>query len=316
MSFVFDVNNSTITGAQAMFKLKTLLVSAGWVVKSSGDGLSAFSSSSDIISSGSGGANGLANTTAWFRIQMPLANSVRREFMIQRNNANTNWIIKYSYSANFTGGSPSATASPTATDSQTLQNGGGAFFSTDSTYRWNAAADNAAPYGFWMGCFPTGGGSPSGGAFCLFPMDSGTFPVADIDPYAIYSSNTSSFIVSDFQSNTKAWIRKGLSNETFVSVGACEVLSSNVVIFPGTSGSTGVGPNPHDGYDNVIAIPFGAYGLTTPWPLGLKGISSFVKWNGSNRTTGDTLSIASSGAKDRITYKDVNLPWNGSTPTI
>jgi hypothetical protein len=311
MSYVFDVNNSAVTGAQAMYKFKELLKTAGWVVKSSGDGLSAFSSTTDIITSGSSGANGFANSNAWVRIQMPIANGVHREFILQRSSSNILWTILYSYSVGFIGGSPSATIAPTATDSKTINPG--SFFTTDSTYRLNIAADNAAPYGFWMGCFPIGGGSPSGGAFCLLPIYSNA--TQDVDPYVIYAESSSSFTISSSLINTpNTWYRKGLSGELFQIVSACKLIcvnDSGNSCFP-----SGVGVNPHNGNDDVIDIPFSSSPATSGilWPYGFKGLCSFMKWNGSSRTTGDTLSLA--GSKDRIIYRDVNLPWNGSSVLI
>lgn len=310
MAFVFDVNNSTQTGGDSMFKLKQLLVSAGWVVKSSGDGIS-FSATGDVIS------GAMTTTTAWFRIQQPLVNSVNREFVVQRNNNNNQqWIILYSYSAGFTGGAPSATVAPTATDQQTLQNGGSAFFATDNSYRWNMAAQNAAPYGFWSGCFPSGGGTPTGGAFCLFPMDIISL-TGDVDPFVLYTSSAAgAFSFSDFQNNIKTFLRKGLIYEIFTNTHACSLSAISTTVFPSNSSSTGVGPNPHDGNDDILPIMFGQNAQGTTWPNSLKGLTSMVQWNGSNRTTGDTLSVASPGAKDRICYNETNLPWNGSTPTV
>lgn len=309
MSFVFDVNNAAMTGATAMFKLKELLKTAGWTTASSGDGLSAFSSSSDIISSGNSGANGFANTSAWVVMQMPSANSVNRQLMFQRGTTNLIWTIKYSYSTHFTGGVPSATVPGAATDSQTLFNNV-TLFPADSSYRFNAGADNATPYGYWSGTFPTGGGNPNNG-HCMFPLtvDSDSL---DVDPYVFYLSASGSFANTDLVS-MEGFMRKGQTQEKFqTNFGGMRLVQPGVAtIFP-----AGVSTNPHTGNDDSIDIPVGISSLSTFFPHGFKGTMSVCRWNGASRTTGDTLSLASPGAKDRIVYKDTNLPWNGSTPTV
>jgi len=319
MAFHYDVNNAAITGPQAVFKLKTLLVAAGWVVRSSGDSLSAFSSSGDVITSGNTGAGGLGNGTAWFVIEMPTMNGVNRQLMFERSN-DTSWVIKYSYSAHFSGGSASVPA--TATDSISLSNGF-SIFPGNSTYRWNAAADDAAPYGFWASQFAIGGGNPNG-CICMFPLNQ-TDP-SDADPYVFYISIvTSTFSAgSDLAgggNGLAAYFRKGLTGERFNSAFTSGVPTWCFSFYNGSSTiPNNVGPNPHNGNDDVFDIPVGSPGQVISgearWPGGFKGMCSFMKWNGSSRTTGDTLSISSPGAKDRIVYRDVNLPWNGSTPTI
>lgn len=308
MTFLFDVNNVAMTGPAAMFKMKTLMVSAGWVVKSSGDGLAAFSSTGDVITTGAAGAGGWANTSAWVRIQMPSANGVTRELILQRNATNLIWTIRYSYSAGFTGGSPSATVLPTATDSASIF-ANTTLFAADNSYRFNAAVDNAAPYGFWMGAFPIGGGNPSGGAFVMTPL---TFTAAeDIDPYVFYVSGGGSAYLATDMFALKSWIIKGDINETFQSIGAVRYFQNDgtgVFSIP-----SGIGTNPHTANDDVFPIPMG-WNTQNLWPSGWKGFSTILKWNGPAKTTGDTLSISTT--RDRIIYRECNLPWDGSVPTV
>lgn len=316
MSFLFDVNNAAMTGAQAIFNLKELLKSAGWVVKSSGDGGSIVSTTTDIINSGSSGANGLANTNAWFRIQMSTIDSVNREFIFQRGSSNLLWTIKYSYSVGFTGGSITATSAPTATDSQTLLNAS-TLFPADSGYRWNAAAGGSSDgYAFWSGVFPIGGGVPSGGAVCLFRLVDGSYPTEDIDPYVIYvDGSTTPFLTTSMDNAIKAWMRKGMTYENFKLISTGKFIQATNAVFPNFAGV-----NPHNGNDDVMPMPMigatTAGGVIPDYPTGYKGLIDTMMWNGTSRTTGDTLSIASAGAKDRIVYRDVNLVWDGSTPTV
>lgn len=318
MAYSFDVNNSTMTGPAAIFKLKELLKSVGWTVKSSSDGTT-YNSTGDQITTGSSGAGGLANNSAWFRIQMPSVSVIfpaNREFVFQRNSTNVLWTIRYSYSAGFTGGTPNATTLPTATDQQTLFNG--TFFAADSSYRYNAAAGGASEgYSFWSGCFPSGGGNPSGGALCFMEMQSGSYSSLDADPYVIYcDANVAAFQTARIQASSSCWFRKGLTNESFTTVGAGTYINATNAVFPNNADS-----NPHNGNDDTVSIPFiGMVRVPTTvlleYPAGWKGLCDVMRWNGTSRTTGDTLSVSSAGAKDRIVYRDVNLPWNGSTPTV
>jgi hypothetical protein len=140
----FDsVNQLPATGAVAIYQLKTLLVSAGWVVKSSSDGTT-YNSTGDQISSGGSGTGGLGNNHAWFRIQDP---GTRREFIFQRGTNNTDWRAKFSESAKFTGGSPGATQTPSATDEGYYWSSGNdatptytTLFGPDATYRFHVVA--------------------------------------------------------------------------------------------------------------------------------------------------------------------------------
>jgi hypothetical protein len=308
MSYVFDVNNDSMTGAQAMYKFKELLKTAGWVVKSSGDGLSAFSSTTDIITSGSSGANGFANSNAWVRLQSP-AGAGSREFLVQRSSFNTLWTIKYSYSIGFSAGSPSATVLPTATDSQTLLSAS-SLFVTDSTYRFNAAADNAAPYGFWMGCFLLGGESnfnPSGGAWMMDPLLTGSYPAADVDPTIHYVSGTTSWS-SGTTSGIFGYLKKGLSGEGFVNIPWLIIQSQSASSFP-----QGVGNNCFTLKTDLFPIFYARQSSKTA-PVGYKGISSICKWTGNPLACPTLLSVSTTN--DYIVIGHIALPWNGSSILI
>ncbi|HVI42661.1 MAG TPA: hypothetical protein VM577_18575 [Anaerovoracaceae bacterium] len=304
MTFLFDVNNPTLTGPQAMYKMKQLLVSAGWVVKSSGDGLSAFSSSTDIITSGSSGANGWANTTAWVRIQSP-AGAASREFMIQRSNSNTAWLINYSYSAGFSGGSPSATAAPTATDSQTIINT--TLFNTDNNYRWNAMADTVSPYGFYMMTFDPGGTAPSsnppGAAWMMEPMVAGSFSTLDVDPVVHYATNGQNWTNTD-TTHQFAYLKKGLAGEGFVNVSWGHYTIPNNTIFP-----RGLGTDVYTGKFMLMPIIY-ARPTSLTAPVGWKGIGKMARWISMFATSPTLISVSTS--KDFVCVGDVALPWNGS----
>ena len=149
MAWNFDLNNFYAGGDDstggAFYRLKALLVSLGWTVRGSGDGLSLFEDQDevgrgnaatggagtgdggayDVITQESGWGGGAAgdwgNENAWYRIREP---GSTREFIFQRNSAFESFgagekelVITFSPTG-FTGvvESPSATVPPTAAD--------------------------------------------------------------------------------------------------------------------------------------------------------------------------------------------------------
>jgi len=317
MAYTFDTNNTPATGSEAVYLLKEALKTAGWTVASSSDGTT-YNASGDQISSGSSGAGGMANSSAWFRIQMPTLDSVVREFTFQRSTSlNYQWRIKYSYSAGFTGGSPGATQTPSATDEQILAGAGTdasptystILNSSDGGYRWNIAAGGAAEnYVFYAFSFASGGGVVN--AFWLLDrMLSGSYPSADVDPVVMGFAATA-LNVATIQSTSsviKAYLDKGGGSEGFVSMPGCVPEDS------ATHLAGNLGTNPHTGNDDSIPIIF-ARRSALGSPAGWKGIGSMLRMNGVTRTTGDTYSVGS--ARDRIIVDDCNLPWDASVPTV
>lgn len=307
MSFIYTKNISNTTGAAGWYHLKELLKTAGWTVMSSSDGTT-YSSSSDVITTGSSGAGGMNNTSAWFRIQMPAANGVTREFTFQRTGSSLTATIKYSFSAGFIGGSPNATTTPTATDEQTVSSG--TIWAADNTFHLNLAADNASPYGFWMGIILNGNtNSANTGGMLFEPMIGG--PSSDPDPYVIYvedSAGGSSWTEAKVIGVTaKAWFYKGLSYETFTGLGGCQMFGS-AVCFPLKAGS-----NPYTFKDEIGPILW-ARKVTNSSILGIKGFGTVMKWNGTKKISGSTLTVSTD--KDRIVLADVNFPWDGTLPVI
>ncbi len=107
-------NRTVSSGAEAMFvALQTLLNSGAYTCKSSGDGLAAFSEPGSVFTGYVSGANGLANTGAWFVIKCVTSG---REWLFGRGSSNYSWFCLYDLNTGFTGGS--ATVKPTATGQQ------------------------------------------------------------------------------------------------------------------------------------------------------------------------------------------------------
>lgn len=180
MAYAEDLTTPA-TGDAAMRRLKTRLVAAGWTVVASGDGRSAYGASSDVITADSG-AGSLDASGAWLRLR---PGSGTRELLIIRGASVTTWTVRYS-AAGFSGGSPSATTAPTAADQQNLISAS-QLLPADGGYRWLVCAEDAAPWHFWAGAIPTGGGAPRT-LIGLWPMRSGSYPSADTDPYAAWAA--------------------------------------------------------------------------------------------------------------------------------
>lgn len=315
MTLLFDVNKPVNTSFSLAFRLKALLKSAGWTVPSSSDGTT-YNTSGDQITQAGSGANGLANSNAWFRVQDPAG---VREFCFQSSGSPGSWKIKYSASSKFITGSPNASTFPNAVDEKYLI---GSIFgfnpwmsSTENSYRWNGAADNAAPYGFWsVGFEPNAIENVNyNGVLVMDPMSANSYPAGDLDPVVIVcSSQTSTFTnLGNISDNQRAWLRYGSLGAGFQQVQA---------LFHGNNSSQWIPSRAagwfHQNY-KVFSYPlfWGRPNIGQPNPPnGWKGQSSLMNYTSSRLATATAFGIIS--ARDRIAFGDINLPWNGSFPLI
>lgn len=326
MAFFFDVNGAIpATGAAHLFRMKALLVTAGWVVKSSGTGVAggAFSSSGDIITQAGTGAGGMANVNSWYRIQQPGVNG--REFTFQEAGDGTTYSARWKYSGGpgtgFTGGSPSATQTPSASDEQIILGGGtdaapsyGFFIdSPEANQRFNMVAGDTASNYVFLWWSNISGTASARTALYLDVMLSGTFPAADQDPAVVYwDSFTSNLLNQDLNNlggGLKGWLKKNLVGAGYVNMSALWYRSAGNFVFPGSGGQ-----NPHTSKDDLAPVPYGRDSGQAA-PFGYKGISSFLLWDSVSRAYGDTLNIVSS--KDYLIIGAAGgnwlaVPWNGS----
>ena len=318
MSFTIS-QDFTGTGPQCLYTFKTLLKSVGWTVPSSSDATT-YNSSGDQIASGSSGATGFANNSAWFILRCPSLDGYSREFCIQRGTNNTSYRIKYSL-AGFSGGSPGATRTPSATDEQILIGGGTdasptftTYFATDSTYRANMmAGDYTDGYSAYLTTFTTGGTSAK--YQLLFDrLVENSYAPEDIDPFVIMcrsTTATSTNLVTASSNSPRAWFRKGMTNEGFLDIGMLQLSitsGSALRIYNGILSN-----NPWNLKDDCIPIIYGR-GAGAFTSYGIKGISKNLYMVTTSRSVADTLSINST--RDKILLDFLVLPWNGSSPTI
>jgi hypothetical protein len=344
MSKVSDVNE-VVNGSEAIFKLKTVLKSAGWVVQKSSDG-STYNASADEITHAASGAGGMENNYAWFVIRDPGSS---HEWCFQRGTANTTWRVKISSLDRFTGGSPDATTVSSATDEQLIYGSGtdasptfGALFYTDNLYRFHVIAENTAVgsatpiYGFWAFSTKLAIGTPQTLIF-QEPMALGTFPelssgtraapvVGDPDP-VIYGcrysstgvtfkadglSGTGSWNGSTTANNTpKGWWRMNYGDEAFV-----EQASANFHCYTQATGkvapvnsTSGIGSEIHSERDILFPAIIGRP-LLEGSNVGLKGTCENIKIKTLNRDYPGTVAL-SSGAK--VYAGDLILPWEDNT---
>ncbi len=329
MANIFKNNFSPTSGSHLMYELKTLLMAAGWILKGNGDGSTNFSNVADNTVTPAG-TDYITSTTAasvnrnWWRVRM--ANTTA-EFVFQHNNASVQhqWRIKFSPTG-FVGGTPSATQVPSATDEVVLCGGGTdaspsytqIFSTTDGSYRTNIMCQDAAPYGFWMACFPNGGGSPNGGMM-LDPVAQANG--ADTFQYVVYlsqsngnayrmSSGALDFTTENGASSPRAYLSTTLSAANFVSV-----LPLSTGFFGASTNTMSgfLGTNVFDSKDTLLATPYVRRSALVA-PVGHKGFSTFMRLYSGPRLTGDTVS--ESTTRDRIIIGEVALPWDGSTPLV
>ncbi len=338
MAYIFSVNNAPATGAIAMYQLIATLLSAGWLKKMDSDGYT-YSSVGSQVTGGHVGVNGLGNSNAWVRLQSPPVNggsiiNQKREITIQRGTTDVPWRIKYSASALFTGGSPAINVTPTSTDEIFMLGAGtdasptftANWFTTNSTYRWHVACGGAAEsYSFVAWGVLNGSITTNSAMIALDVMTPGSYSPLDVDPAVMFCSrasgvNSADLMTVSFASSTvtnpalaRAWM--GPTSALGATTTGTNV---NVSILPyGTSqlGNGGqVGSNPWTKKDDLLPCLWGSVNPTTV--RGVKGFSTLFLHGSLNRGPMDTIDTTVPGAKDKVHFLNLWLPWSGETPII
>ncbi len=306
MAFDQEINGaSPATGAVAIWTVIQMLIAAGATKLADSDGTT-YSAVGTQVTSGASGAGGLGNTSAWVRIQLVSG----RELTIQRGSSNINWRVKYSAQAHFTGGSPGATQTPTATDSA-IRCGGGTDASptyantmpTDASYKLYGCA-NSATGGFWFAQVLNAGGSQSGGLI-LDPLGSvlsgdteATALIVALNGASFTSSTMGSTSADATGSGVMAWLKYGLAGATFAAM--------PILTFGGWP--NGAGQNPHTTKEMLRLVEYERVSSLSA-PTGQKGVSSFIAWNASTRSVKELYLV---GSSYRICFGDTNLPFVSS----
>jgi len=328
---ILNLLPSTNGYGAVMKAVKDMLVTAGWSVKMSGNGVAEYSSTGLFATDTN--AN-FANAKCWFRIQSP---DTQREFIFQHDNAG-GARIKYSPSAKFTGGSPSATVTPSATDEKYVRGAasdatpsyGATFFAsgtTSGTVRYQGFAQGTSPYGFWFAGANSPGGAISTG-FCFDPV---TGVPEDTDPFVVYCGTTSAFLASDLTygaySNTGTLTKAATQANGGTSTGAYGFYDTGFTTYvlwaacAYTMGATLTGgtntfiasslltTNPFNAKQEALPILYARSTDVAASSRGIKGWSTMMRWTTIARSTfSDTLDT-----KAWICVSGVWLPWDGTT---
>lgn len=324
-----SVNNSPATGAVAIFDLMTFLVaSLAMEVLEASDGTTYEAdvpTNGNPITGGGAGAGGMANANAWFRIR-EAGGAGGREWTFQRDNTNnTDWRVKFSALDGFTGGTPGATQTPSATDEHVIFGSGtdaspthATMFTADGSYRWHLVGYDVAETGVypWYAYATANGTGVPRTLIMVDSLESGTFPAlvgtratptsGEPDP-AIYvcafdASTFNPFLLTassaEWQDRTsppgRAWYAMNGSNgetEAVVNMQAGAMGFSSSFGDRGApanaASSDGFGVNPLSGEDQIFDMPYGR-------PAGLasnvhyKGMSGHIKISGVDRAYPDT----------------------------
>jgi hypothetical protein len=311
------INLTNTSGSAVMFRVKELLKTAGWTVKSSSDGTT-YNSSGDQITTAGSGAGGMDNNYAWFRIQDP---GTLREYIIQRGTAHYSWKGLYSASDKFTGGSPNATTPPTAGDEQGWFRASTTYqtmFPTSGSWRTHIAAQNAAyndVYAWWCCCYAT----TEETTLICDAIDTNTYETGtDDDPCIHYGSDDApvytTFCGTSLLANTdafKAWMNYGETDEEWESVSGLYYYSSSAAMTPVPSSPDFV----KDLYDNLVrALPIYFFRHSnTRVAVGSKGGAKYMHFN-PDRATYTYGDLIQEGSAYHLVWKDVLLPgWPDST---
>lgn len=303
----------------AMWALIAALVSSGgFTLLRGSDGVSTYVDATPSVSGGGTGAGGFDNPRAWVVLRDPNGN---RELCIQRDasaagTTGVSFRLKYS-AGGFGSTGATATVVPDNGTGQIICGGGSDaspsfsnfLGSTANVFKLGASIDAdgmGGPAGFRAWTIPNGGGTPVM-FLALEPMADGSYSPTDPDPVVIVASGSGAGYLS-FQATAtgqpwaRAWLRKGLSGEGFVTVGLMNLSDGSTTVVPNTGGE-----------DHMVG---GQIGVPCTWirrsslaaPAGLKGVSQFLRMktatvNSGQQTATDGVHV------DGVVIGDFIVPW-------
>lgn len=321
MAWAFDVNIVGITGGALAYRLVELLESVGWVRRAASDGTTFDIVNGASVTHGGTTAGGFDRASAWIVLEAPDDDSgVLVRLCLQRGSASSGDIrAKVSFDSAFTGGSPSATVTPSAATQYTIRGGGtdavptyGSWVPTAGTRTYHLVAEDEAPW-----CF-AGWGTVNGfanGALGL-AMDwcvDGSHPVEDTNPYVFYfadasGGSTSIWGVTSLGTTTNVWTKGAGSTFSNASYENYRDGNAATAAIP-----QGLVVNPHTGRDDLYSIWVAE---RSPSAIGHKGQLHMGRWVGrlaASTSRGHRFSVDATA--DWVNAGQVALPWNGSVVT-
>lgn len=331
-----NLYNLNPNAVDIMSILKASFKAAGFVVTQSGDGLSTFSTSADILTNqtstsgnqsndGSGGrtkvANSIANDLAWFIVKPNASAAFTGQLAVQLISFDSGtYQIRAKFSAGGFANATSATQTPaptTGSDEKYCLGGGtdasptgSAFIYTDGAFRCNTTFDDAVatPRG-WFGLWPQSTDS----AMLLIMWDYGSnFGESDTYPYAVYGAVDASAAdlarVADQTTlqNTAGWATKRGSGLTEKTGGLYEM---GVGLSAGAPGGP-MGTNTFVSKDDLIPVHLHRCAENLASPTGHKHYSTMIRWVPTNKPNADHFDAPTGGpARDFVVFQKLALPW-------
>ena len=310
-----------------------MVVNGGWVIKGSGDGLSAYNNSGTLPAANvftattpyGTGANALGNTRAWIRLAMPSGKEICIQYIA--NSATQLWVrIKFTSStytnvASYTASSTVVPTTPVLADDNVLVGTGTdasptakAIDSAESSIsvvscKMIARVENASPYRWWVAIPGSAGASV---VRSIIFMDYLTnVSASDTDPYVLHSYNNNSLVTNPATYLSVGSVAAdantlGKMNTTYVGLPAwypCMQLAAGTTI-------SVVGALGSNEADNLVTCFRPRYGLYSgaASPNGEKGIGTLWSWKTSN-IQGVVSTLTRS---DKIAIGDLVFDWNGT----
>ena len=311
MALFTDVGGAIPASAgEVMYRFSLVLIAAGWTVPGSSDG-STFSQAG--VNKWTG-ATQAGTTNAWIRLQDP-AGVV--EHLFQCISATTfHW--RTSATVKFTGGSPAAGVTPSATDEAVILGSGtdasptGATMlgTTDGNYRiWLCAGDSTIGYGFYFAATTQNVVTQQALLF-LDVMKASTFPAADTDPAVVYTgtgstcANLGAGNLGTVANAPFGWLGYGLTGAACQRIPIQDVYNTgaSAAIAPG-----GLPQNPSSKNDTMID-PLYARDSGQTAPAGWKGCGSLFKIQGTPRTLGTPYKLVTN--YDYAAFGSIVIPTN------
>lgn len=310
MAYHYSVNQSPSTYTLGLYQLITVLLAAGWTKIQDSDGTT-YSASGTQVTGGNTGTHGLNNSKAWVLMQSP--DGAHQLSFQNSTSGDASWRIKYSPLSAATGGSPSATQTPSLNLEEVVCGSGSDaspgftiwFGGTEGSTRFNAVASDTAPYQFWANGWPIGGGTPIGGIFYDGVQNAAATEAADQDPHVI-----------NVDTSGGGWVSSSLTVSNYNHANqptANTMLGCNGVSFPFFAPTNGLATDQVNGKDQLRPLEYFFSGAA------YKGQTENILWemtgtSGNSRNLGYLLSLVT--VADYIIVGQAAVPWNGSSPLI
>jgi hypothetical protein len=359
MAFIFNstidylgatYNLNFVSPEDLIYKLKSLLKTAGWSVLGSGSG--SVYSASDLFTADS---SSMFVGQSWFAISSP---DNRSNFTFQRSNVSTstyNWRIKYSPGGfNLSTSTATKTPLPTIANDEIYTLGSG----TDTTPTFGVigvtavgmqtmhigASTTAGDNSFWFSVYQLGTLQYGCSVAMIYEnLKTGSYSTSDYDPYIIYGPGTAYNGASTLTagqllsldttigSSTGTGLQNsrwsGTMRRTSTQYGTGSFYGSIWALnyaFTYNNTLTTIAPklldyNPYQYSVDLLPIPFARFSAASSVGLqngiffnGWKGFSKNIGFISTTRPVGEMISVNSSG--DYIVLGDVVVPWVGTQP--